>query len=172
MTMNDTPEPGPTRTRAPDAQRAGQGDAQRAGQGDAIPLHRLIRGAWVQPASRKFVLLALSFYADRETGGNAFPALATLARDTSMSDKQVRRHLQALESDGLIRATASARRGRGATYQINLQKLADSAAAVALPPVSGKPAPLPSHGRSVALPPASHCPPIHVPLPSHPRETT
>lgn len=103
-----------------------------------------VRHAQVKPSGRKFVLLALAMYANHD-GTNAYPAIGTLARDCSMSPKQVRRHMQALEGQGLIVSTAPARPGRGATYRLDFAALA---------------AITPAHGRE-SLPPMSHITPAH-----------
>jgi hypothetical protein len=50
---------------------------------------------------RRLVLLALANYAHRD-GTNAFPAVATLAQDARMSERQVQRALRGMESDGSI----------------------------------------------------------------------
>jgi hypothetical protein len=50
---------------------------------------------------RRLVLLALANYAWAD-GSNAFPAVATLARDARMSERQVQRALRGMEADGSI----------------------------------------------------------------------
>ena len=52
------------------------------------------------PAATKFVLVALCNYADDK--GRCWPSQESLARDTSMSDRTVRRHVKQLEEAGLI----------------------------------------------------------------------
>lgn len=49
----------------------------------------------------RFVLVCLANYAG-ENGQNAFPSIATLAKDTGLSDSTVRRKLQELEETGFI----------------------------------------------------------------------
>lgn len=59
--------------------------------------------AWrqdIKPAGRKFILVALSEYAD--DFGTCYPKVATLASDTSQGESTVREHLNKLEKDGLI----------------------------------------------------------------------
>lgn len=54
----------------------------------------------IEAPGAKLVLLALANYAGSEWG--CFPGQETLARDTSMSARTVRRHLARLERDGFI----------------------------------------------------------------------
>ena len=56
----------------------------------------------------KLVLLALADRHNDETGADAFPMIRTIAAETEMNERSVRRHLEALETAGLI-----ARRARG-----------------------------------------------------------
>lgn len=56
--------------------------------------------AEVKSPAAKFVLVALSNYADED--GYCYPSQARLARDTGQSDRTVRRHLAQLEADGWI----------------------------------------------------------------------
>lgn len=52
-------------------------------------------------ASRKLVLLGIASHADKY-GDNAWPSLETLADYADLSIDQVRRHLRALESEGVL----------------------------------------------------------------------
>ncbi len=58
----------------------------------------------------KLVLLSLADHHNDETGTDPFPAIETIAAETEMNERSVRRHLEALEAAGLI-----ARRARGLT---------------------------------------------------------
>ncbi len=51
-------------------------------------------------SSAKFVLVTLANYADED--GYCFPSQQTLARDTSQTDRNVRRHLELLEAAGIL----------------------------------------------------------------------
>lgn len=59
---------------------------------------------------RRLVLLALANYAHAD-GSNAFPAVATLAADTRMSERQVQRALRGMEADGSIARAGEGLRG-------------------------------------------------------------
>ena len=58
----------------------------------------------------KLVLLALADRHDDETGADPFPMIGTIAAETEMNERSVRRHLEALEAAGLIGCRD---RGRG-----------------------------------------------------------
>ncbi len=62
--------------------------------------------AKVESSNAKFILVALSNYADED--GYCYPSQARLARDTGQSERSVRRHLAQLEADEWI--TRSERR--------------------------------------------------------------
>ena len=64
--------------------------------------------AEIDSSNAKFVLVALSNYADED--GYCYPSQARLARDTGQSERSVRRHLAKLEADEWI--TRSERRRR------------------------------------------------------------
>ena len=63
----------------------------------------------------KLVLLALADRHNDETGADAFPMIGTIAAETEMNERSVRRHLEALEAAGLIACLA---RGRGRVYRL------------------------------------------------------
>ena len=48
----------------------------------------------------KLVPLALANHHDDETGADPFPAIRTIAAETEMNERSVRRHLEALEAAG------------------------------------------------------------------------
>ena len=58
----------------------------------------------------KLVLLSLADHHNDETGADPFPAIETIAAETEMNERSVRRHLEALEAAGVIVSRA---RGRG-----------------------------------------------------------
>ena len=70
----------------------------------------------------KLVLLALADHHDDETGADPFPAIRTIAVETEMNERSVRRHLEALEAAGLIACLA---RGRGRVYRLGLPPTPD-----------------------------------------------
>lgn len=57
------------------------------------------------PTARKLVALAFASYADPKTGENSHPKQATIAADTSLSDRYVRTNVKALEKDGWLVVT-------------------------------------------------------------------
>ena len=65
----------------------------------------------------KLVLLSLADHHNDETGTDPFPAIETIAAETEMNERSVRRHLDALEAAGLIARRA---RGRGKAYGLSL----------------------------------------------------
>ncbi len=68
--------------------------------------------AKVKPSNAKFILVALSNYADE--AGYCYPSQARLARDTGQSERSVRRHLASSKpTNGLRGASGGARTGRG-----------------------------------------------------------
>ena len=88
----------------------------------------------------KLVLLALADHHDDETGADPFPAIKTIAAETEMNERSVRRHLEALEAAGLIACLA---RGRGRVYRLGLSPTPDGESDGAQPlldTLSSKPA--------------------------------
>lgn len=79
----------------------------------------------------KLVLLALADHHDDETGADPFPAIRTIAAETEMNERSVRRHLEALEAAGLIGCRD---RGRGRVCRLNLPPLQDRESDSAQPP--------------------------------------
>ena len=63
----------------------------------------------------KLVLLSLADHHNDETGADPFPSIETIAAETEMNERSVRRHLDALEAAGLISRRA---RGRGNAYRL------------------------------------------------------
>lgn len=57
----------------------------------------------VKSPGARHVLGCLANYADAN-GRNAFPSIARLTADTGLDERNVRRHLRALEALGVIRA--------------------------------------------------------------------
>ncbi|MDE0049732.1 MAG: helix-turn-helix domain-containing protein [Rhodospirillales bacterium] len=62
----------------------------------------------------KLVLLSLSDHHNDETGADPLPAIETIAAETEMNERSVRRHLETLETAGLIARRA---RARGKAYR-------------------------------------------------------
>jgi len=71
----------------------------------------------------KLALLALADHHNDETGTDPFPAIETIAAETEMNERSVRRHLDALEAAGLI---ARRSRGRGKCYRLSLPPKPDT----------------------------------------------
>ena len=70
----------------------------------------------------KLVLLALADRHTHETGADPLPAIKTIAAETEMNERSVRRHLKTLEVAGLIACRAQ---GRGKVYRLSLQPTLD-----------------------------------------------
>ena len=60
----------------------------------------------------KLVLLSLADHHNDETGTDPFPAIETIAAETEMNERSVRRHLETLETAGADRPPGS-RPGQG-----------------------------------------------------------
>ena len=71
----------------------------------------------------KLVLLSLADHHNDDTGTDPFPAIETIAAETEMNERSVRRHLEALEAAGLIARRA---RGRGKVYRLSLPPKPDT----------------------------------------------
>jgi len=78
----------------------------------------------VEP-SEKLVAVALADAANRTGGGRAYPSNATLARRTSLGERQVRDWLRSLEKKGWIERVAYSRGGRGmaTVYRLQLERM-------------------------------------------------
>ena len=88
----------------------------------------------------QLVLLALADHHKDETGADPFPAIRTIAAETEMNERSVRRHLETLETASLIACLAQ---GRSKVYRLNLPPSQDRESDPAqLPPdtLSSKPA--------------------------------
>lgn len=83
-----------------------------------------IRAAFQTPvgnSARKLVLVALAERADNS--GRCYPGIADIVRRTELGDKTVRRHLEALEAQGL---TKRSRRWQQSTvYQLASLRMGD-----------------------------------------------
>ena len=103
----------------------------------------------VQPAGRKFILVAVADFADAE--GRAFPGVDTLAVMTGQDERSVRRHLEALEAEGYLKRVERRRRnGSRTTDELWLQ--APETALRPEPPATGQSARLPrTAGQSARL---------------------
>jgi len=76
------------------------------------------------PGPMKRILKAMARYAG-DTGGECFPTLETLARDTGLSRAAVARHRQRALGLGILERTGGEKGGRnvGASYQFHLEGL-------------------------------------------------
>ena len=79
----------------------------------------------------KLVLLTLADHHNDETGADPFPAIKTIAAETEMNERSVRRHLETLEAAGLIACRAQ---GRGKVYRLSLPSTPDRESDSAQPP--------------------------------------
>lgn len=78
---------------------------------------RALRSAPVSPTARH-VALALSTYMDRD-GGECFPAMSTLAKDTARSRRTVARAVSELDESGYLRVTSGGGRLPSGSYAPN-----------------------------------------------------
>ncbi|WP_081072528.1 helix-turn-helix domain-containing protein [Burkholderia stagnalis] len=92
----------------------------------------LMNQAWRTdlPTGAKFVLVAVCDTANDE--GVCWPSVETIRRKCSMGERTVQRHLDDLESAGII--TRSFRKGRSTTYQVHEAKFPFSTPAKLAPP--------------------------------------
>ena len=70
----------------------------------------------------KLVFLALDDHHTNETGTDPFPTIKTIAAETELNERSVRRHLEALKVAGLIACRAH---GRGRVYRLSLPPTPD-----------------------------------------------
>ena len=78
----------------------------------------------------KLVLLSLADHHNDQTGADPFPAIETIAAETEMNERSVRRHLETLETAGLIARRA---RGRGKAYRLSLPPKPDTESSAETP---------------------------------------
>lgn len=71
----------------------------------------------IDDARRLLILLSLADVAD-ENGGNAFPSVGRLARDSRCNSRTVQRHLAAMVADGTLTVDRPASQHRPTTYRI------------------------------------------------------
>lgn len=69
------------------------------------------------PTSEKMILLVIADHAD-EYGGNAWPSIATIARKSSMGERQVQRYVKSLVERGLL----SCEKQAGGTWDMSPDK--------------------------------------------------
>lgn len=86
----------------------------------AFKLEKVIWSIPVQPASAKFVLLCLAHRAKSSTN-LCWPSLPTIAKDTGLQVKTVRKALKVLEAQSLI--IRSDRPGTSSQFTLNLEAL-------------------------------------------------
>lgn len=82
----------------------------------------------LEPTAR-LVALTLSLHMN-ERGGSCFPSVATLASETGLNEKSVRRHVHALADGGWLVLTAGGGRGRSNTYSAMIPEQAERGASL------------------------------------------
>ena len=85
----------------------------------ALALMRAIRAADLRPPGRKLVAYTLATYAHRLSNDGIRPSLATLADQTGLEIRSVRRHVRALREAGILIPTATPK-GKPAEYRMAL----------------------------------------------------
>ena len=101
----------------------------------------------------QLMLLALADHHKDETGADPVPAIRTIAAETEMNERSVRRHLEALEVAGLIACLA---RGRGKVCGLSLPPTKGRESDSAQPPpdtLSSKPASVSVKADSLSITP-------------------
>ena len=88
----------------------------------ALALIRATREARIEPPLRKLVVFILASYAD-PNGASIRPSLKTVAAHTGTDPRSVRRHVRALEVDGVLVQTSPARQHHPAEYRLVLDAL-------------------------------------------------
>ncbi len=88
-------------------------------------------GQCVGSPMAKLVLLALAHHRNDGTGVDPFPVVKTIAAETEMNERSVRRHLETLKVAGLIACRAH---GRGKVYRLSLAPTPDRVSDSAQPP--------------------------------------
>ena len=83
----------------------------------ALALVRAVREARIIPPLRKLIVFVLASYADAD-GSSICPSLKTVAELTGRDIRSVRRHIRALEADGVLVQTKPASRTRGAEFRL------------------------------------------------------
>jgi hypothetical protein len=77
---------------------------------------RLVMESTIEgPSGKKFVLLALANRANAKRGYGCWPSQALIAKDTGITDRSVRAHMKALESEGFITRTPRSKGKAGRT---------------------------------------------------------
>jgi hypothetical protein len=88
-------------------------------------------------ATAKAVLVRLAESVDDESGAGAYPAVATIARETSLTSRSVKRALQWLLTDGWIEVQSpGGGRRKTVTYRLVLERLRAQQLAPSLPMTS------------------------------------
>ena len=85
----------------------------------ALALMRAIRAADLRPPGRKLVAYTLATYAHRLSNDGIRPSLATLADQTGLDVRSVRRHVRALREAGILTPTATLE-GKPTVYRMAL----------------------------------------------------
>ena len=90
---------------------------QPANCNGALALFRAAREARIEPPLRKLIVFILASYAD-PNGASIRPSLKTVAAHTRTDPRSVRRHVRALEVDGILVQTSPARQHHPAEYRL------------------------------------------------------
>lgn len=111
------------------------------------------------PASPKFVLIALAYFADENA--RCFPHIATIARHVCASERTVIRALKWLEEHGYIVVQRRGAEGKGSIYTVTAPAIEEADARLSPPPDNLTPppdrlSPLPCHH---VTPPLTLCHP-------------
>lgn len=83
----------------------------------ALALVRAVREARIVPPLRKLIVFVLATYADPD-GTSICPSLKTVGELTGLDVRSVRRHIRALEAEGILVQTKRASRTRGAEFRL------------------------------------------------------
>ena len=88
-----------------------------ASRNGALALLRATREARIVPPLRKLIVFMLATYADPD-GTSICPSLKTIAKLTGLDVRSVRRHVRALEAEGVLVQNKPASRTRGAEFAL------------------------------------------------------
>jgi DNA-binding transcriptional regulator LsrR (DeoR family) len=101
------------------------------------------------PSQEKFVALALADYAN-DSGGSVYPSLATVARKTSRSERQVRRLLRKLQARGVV-IVVQKRPGTTTIYRIDVEALIGASPDINVSPPRTSVSSYPGQDRAVTV---------------------
>lgn len=85
----------------------------------------VLHGALGIDPTQKLILLVIAEHANRDSGGRAWPSIATIARLGCVTDRRVQYNLRALEAAGWlsIEQRSAGGRGRTSVYRLNLPRM-------------------------------------------------